>query len=282
MDASWRVPVLWRVLLRFSRVLVPLICRLRVSGQVPAGLRHGPLILAANHVSPVDPIILTAACSIAGVAPRFMATGGLFDAPVAGWAMRASGHLRVDRHTAQVAEALPNAAAALRAGSVVLVYPEGRIGLDPWMWPERGKTGVARMAALSGADVIPVAQWGSHAVLPYTAPKDVVRSVLRAMRRRPVVQVRFGEPVDLSGLTGSAGAQAMRATDRIMQAITDTLMPLRVDEPEMPSIVDHTRPADMARVRRRPAGVSPGPQRRSGHGTPVRQDTPERDDSPGW
>lgn len=255
MDASWRVPVVWRVLLRFSRVLVPLICRLRVSGEVPAELRHGPLILAANHVSPVDPVLMTAACSIAKVAPRFMATGGLFDAPIAGWAMRASGHLRVDRHTAQVAEALPNAAAALRAGSVVLVYPEGRIGLDPWMWPERGKTGVARMASMSGAPVIPVAQWGSHAVLPYTAPVGIVRSVLKAMWRRPVVMIRFGEPVDLTGLSGSAGAQAMRATDRIVQGIADTLVPLRQDEPELPRFVDRTRPADMSRVRRRRAAA---------------------------
>lgn len=255
MEASWRVPWVWRALLRFSRVLVPLICRLRVSGEVPAELKRGPLILAANHVSPVDPIVMTAACSIAGIAPRFMATGGLFDAPIAGWAMRASGHLRVDRHTAQVARALPEAAAALRAGSVVLVYPEGRIGLDPWMWPERGKTGVARMAALSGAPVIPVAQWGAHAVLPYATPVGVVGSVLRTMWRRPVVRVRFGAPVDLSGVTGTPGAQAMRATDRIVEGIAQTLAPLRPDEPELPRFVDRTRPADMSRVRkRRPAG----------------------------
>ena len=254
MEATWRVPVLWRVLVRLARVVVPLVCRLRVSGRVPEGLRRGPLIVAANHVSPVDPVIMAAACGIVGVAPRFMATGGLFDAPVAGWVMRACGHLRVDRHTARVAEALPNAAAALRAGSVVLVYPEGRIGLDPWMWPERGKTGVARMAAMSGAPVVPVAQWGAHAVVPYAAPKGVVRSVLRAVVRRPVVRVHFGAPVDLGGLPGTAGAQAMRATDRIVQAIADTLAPLRADEPQMPRFVDRTRPVDMSRVRRRPHG----------------------------
>src|SRR5689334_7812272 len=176
MEDTWRAPWLWRALLRTSRMVVPLLCRLRVSGEVPAGLRHGPLILAANPVSPIDPLMLMAACSRAGIAPRFMATAGLFTAPVAGAIMRACGHLRVDRHTAQVAQALPAAAEALRAGSVVLVYPEGRIGLDPWMWPERGKTGVARMAALSGAPVIPVAQWDAHRVLPYAAPKGLAGS----------------------------------------------------------------------------------------------------------
>lgn len=257
MEASWRVPWLWRVLLRLSRMVVPFVCRLRVSGAVPAELRHGPLILAANHVSPADPLMLMAACSRAGIAPRFMATAGLFKAPVAGSIMRACGHLRVDRHTAEVAQALPAAAAALRAGSVVLVYPEGRIGLDPWMWPERGKTGVARMAAQSGAPVIPVAQWDAHRVLPYAAPAGLLGSLGRAIRHRPVVHVRFGEPVDLSGLTGTPGAQAMRATDRIVEGIARTLVPLRADELQMPRHVDRTRTPDMSRVRRnRSAGIN--------------------------
>jgi 1-acyl-sn-glycerol-3-phosphate acyltransferase len=251
METSWRVPWIWRLLVAMAPGIVFPICRLQVSGEVPVALRHGPLIIAANHVSPVDPAVMTAACRKAGVSPRFLATGGLFDAPVFGAMMRRSGHIRVDRQTAHVGEALTTAAEALAAGSVVLVYPEGRIGLDPWMWPERGKTGVARMAAMSGAPVIPVAQWGAHQVLPYETPKHGVRSVLRAMWRRPVVQVRFGEPVDLSGLTGSAGAQAMRATQRITEGIDATLLPLRADEPELPRFVDHTRTVDMSRVRRR-------------------------------
>jgi 1-acyl-sn-glycerol-3-phosphate acyltransferase len=240
---------MWRALLRLSRVVAPLVCRLRVSGAVPEELRRGPLILAANHLSPVDPLVMMAACSRAGVAPRFMATGGLFRAPVVGAIMRACGHLRVDRRTAEVAQVLPSAAEALRARSVVLVYPEGRIGLDPWMWPERGKTGVARLAALSGAPVIPVAQWDTHRVLPYGAPTGLLGSLARTIVRRPVVRVRFGEPVDLTGLTGTAGAQAMRATDRIMEGIAETLAPLRADEPEMPHHVDVTRPPDTTRVR---------------------------------
>jgi 1-acyl-sn-glycerol-3-phosphate acyltransferase len=252
MDGSWRVPGLWRLLLFVAPAVVAPICRLRVSSELSAELRDGPLILAANHVSPVDPIIMTAACRRAGLAPRFMATGGIFDAPVVGAVMRRSGHLRVDRRTPRVAQALPEAVTALRAGSVVLLYPEGRIGLDPWMWPERGKTGVARMAQMSGAPVVPVAQWGAHEVMPYTAPKGVVGAVLRALVRRPVVQVRFGAPVDLAGLSGTAGAQAMRATQRITEAIDETLAPLRADEPEMPRFVDRTRPVDMSRVRPRP------------------------------
>jgi 1-acyl-sn-glycerol-3-phosphate acyltransferase len=252
MESSvWRVPLVWRLMLVFSRFVVFPMCRLRVSGDLPAELRAGPAILAANHISPFDPIVMTAACHKAGIAPRFMATGGLFDAPVAGAVMRAAGHIRVDRNRATVAEALPAAARALRGGALVLVYPEGRIGLDPWMWPERGKTGVARMALASGAPVVPVAQWGTHAVLPYAAPKGLVRSVLRALWRRPVVQVRFGAPVDLSGVTGTPGAQAMKATRVIMAGIDEALAGLRADEMQMPRHVDRTRPPDLSRVRPR-------------------------------
>jgi 1-acyl-sn-glycerol-3-phosphate acyltransferase len=250
MESFWRVPRLWRALLWVARVAVFVLARFEVSGEVPAGLRRGPLILAANHVSPFDPVVMAAACRAVGVAPRFMATGGVFRAPVIGWVMRHCGHIRVDRRTARVAQALPDAAAALAAGSVVLVYPEGRIGLDPWMWPERGKTGAARMAFLSGATVVPVAQWGAHEVLPYTAPTGLLGGVWRAVWRRPVVRVRFGAPVELSGLTGSSPSDAVVATERIIEAITVTLVPLRVGEPQLPRFVDVTRKVDWSRVRR--------------------------------
>ncbi|MDY7087027.1 MAG: lysophospholipid acyltransferase family protein [Actinomycetota bacterium] len=249
-----KTPLMWRFMLALARIVVFPLCRLRVTGNVPAELRGGPLILAANHVSPFDPVVMTAALHKMRLAPKIMATGGLFDAPVAGAAMRRAGHIRVSRGSAQVADALPAAVDALKNGATVLVYPEGRIGLDPWMWPERGKTGVARMAAASAAPVLPVAQWGTHAVLPYTTPEHLGRSLLRAMLRRPVVHVRFGTPVDLTGLTGTAGAQAMQATRLIMDGIHDTLVPLRTGEMQTPHHVDTTRIHDMSRVRpRRPA-----------------------------
>jgi 1-acyl-sn-glycerol-3-phosphate acyltransferase len=238
------VPRLWWLLLRLARVLVLPVCRLRVSGVVPAG----PLILAVNHVSPIDPVVMMAACARVGVAPRFMATGGVFRAPVLGSIMRACGHIRVDRRTPRVAEALPAAAAVLRAGSAVLIYPEGRIGLDPWMWPERGKTGAARMAALSGA---PVAQWGTHAVLAYVAPRRLVRSLAYALSHRPVVRVAFGAPIDVSRESPPV------ATRLIVEGIDAMLAPLRAGEMCEPRFVDRTRPVDLSRVRPRAKAARP-------------------------
>lgn len=239
---TWQPPLLWRAALAVSTAVVAPWCRLRVTGDVPDALRHGPLILAANHVSPGDPIVLTAACRHRRIAPRIMATGGVFRAPVVGPFMRWAGHIRVDRRTARVADALGAATSAVAEGSVVAVYPEGRIGLDPGMWPERGKTGAARIALASGAIVVPVALWGVHEVVPYGAPKGLAAALLRAVVRRPVVRVHFGAPVDLSDLSGQRTGDARRATERIIAGIASALKPLRADEPDRPRHVDPTRP----------------------------------------
>ena len=242
---------MWRVLLFMARLLVSPVCRLRVSGDLPPGLRAGPVILAANHIGPFDPIAIAAACRVRRLAPRVMATGGLFRAPVVGSVMRAAGHIRINRRRADVAAAVDDVAAALAAGSHVLGYPEGRITLDPGMWPERGKTGMARVALRSGALVVPVAQWGAHEVAAWSGLGPTVRTVVRALWRRPVVRVHFGAPVDLSDLSGDVPGAAQRATDRIIDAITVELVSLRRDEPRLPRFIDPVRPLSTARRHRR-------------------------------
>lgn len=245
-SSVWRAPRLWRSLLVVARIVVFPLARLEVSGGMPEKLRGGPVVLATNHISPFDPVIVAAACQKVGIVPRFMATGGVFRAPVVGSLMRHCGHIRVDRNTTHVATALPAAAQALSEGSVVLVYPEGRIGLDPWMWPERGKTGAARMAQMSGSPVLAVAQWGTHAVVPYAAPKGLLKALVKALFTRPVVRVAFaGAPVELHD------ERPLQATQLIMEAIDATLTPLRLDEMRTPRVVDSSRPYDPSRVRPR-------------------------------
>jgi 1-acyl-sn-glycerol-3-phosphate acyltransferase len=248
-SAGWRVPPLWRFALAISGALVWPFCRLRVTGDVPAALRHGPLILAANHIGSFDPFVISAACAKRGIAPRIMATGGLFRAPVIGSMMAAAGHIRVDRRMATVTEALGAAEAALAERSVVLVYPEGRITLDPGAWPERGKTGLARLAVATGTTVVPVAQWGAHTVLPWGAPRGSLGRVIWSLLHRPVVRVHFGAPIVLDGV--GPGARAVRdATDRIMDGIVAALRPLRVAEPRVPAWIDPARPVSTGRTHR--------------------------------
>lgn len=254
-------PLFWRTLMRVDRLVVAVTGRIEVTGDVPDGLRAGPLLLAANHIGNLDALVLIAACGQQRIAPRFLATGGLFDTPWLGAALRVSKHIRADRGKASAAKALERVVDALEQDDrPVLVYPEGRISLEPDLWPERGKTGVSRMALASGVPVLPISQWGAHEAMCYgmvrvSSVKDVWTlgsSWLGALRRRPTLKVHFGAPVELADLSADRPGDAARARDRIMRAITDGLVPLRDDEPDAPSHHDGTRPISNKRSPWRP------------------------------
>jgi 1-acyl-sn-glycerol-3-phosphate acyltransferase len=256
-QVRWRTPRLWSFVQGVARVVVPIFCRLQVTGEVPAELRAGPLIVAGNHIANCDPMIATAATRIAGLSPRILATGGIFRAPVVGPLMRRAGHIPVDRGLETVVNAVPAAAAALREGAVVFIYPEGRIGLDPGMWPERPKSGVARLALQTGAPIIPMAMWGSQSVVSYHGRGAMLRRLLRSVVRRPVVRVHFGPAVDLSDLREGAVGHAQQASDRMMTAVIAALTPLRAGEPRLPAYRDPTRPLSTARTYRSPGTRRP-------------------------
>jgi 1-acyl-sn-glycerol-3-phosphate acyltransferase len=244
---------LWRVMTLIDKGLISLFGNLEITGAIPHELRTRPLLIAANHIGVFDAFVLTAALREAGVNPRFLLTGGLLDTPVLGWILRQGGSIRVDRGKANIAEAFDRVTTALReTPGPVLVYPEGRISHDPGLWPERGKTGAARMALAGNVPVLTISQWGAHEAVYWgtevvTGWRDVVPLVtsgLRAVRNRPTFKVHFGPVVDLSDLSAATPGDAMRAHKRIMQAITDNLVPLRAAEPDRPRFHDPTRPTD--------------------------------------
>jgi 1-acyl-sn-glycerol-3-phosphate acyltransferase len=246
-------PLIWRAMLQIDRAVVAGVGKVEVTGSVPDELRNAPLVMAANHIGVFDALVLMKACYSIGIAPRFMLAGGLLDTPVLGWALREAGHLRVERGKATVLESFATAVESIKSSGVpLLVYPEGRITHDPGMWPERGKTGVARIALAANAPVIPISQWGAHeaaywgteTVTGWADLKPVVSSFLRAVRQRPTFKVHFGDPVELSDLSATKPGDAVRAHKRIMQAITDNLTQLRPDEPDLPKFHDPTRPTD--------------------------------------
>jgi 1-acyl-sn-glycerol-3-phosphate acyltransferase len=257
------VPLIWRIMLFLNRGLVAFMGRLTVTGRVPDELRGKPLLLAANHIGVFDAFVLMAACRKIGVAPRFLLTGGLLDAPILGPALRASGHLRVDRGKDNIAEAFARSIESLKTATVpLLVYPEGRISHDIGLWPERGKTGTARMALASGTPVVPISQWGAHqavhwgteAVHGWADIKPLLGSALSSPLRRPHFRVHFGEPVELAEFTAQRPGDPVRAHAKIMRTITDGLWKLRADEPEMPRYHDPTRPTDTRSPWRWPTG----------------------------
>src|SRR5256885_11886741 len=151
------------------------------------------------------PRVRIAACRKIDVNLRFMLTAGLLDAPVIGSFLRRAGHLRVDRGKSNVVEAFDRAIEELRGARVpLLVYPEGRVSHDPGLWPEKGKTGAARMALAGNVPVITISQWGAHEAVYWgtevvTGLKDftpLAASFFGALRNRPTFQVHVGEPVD--------------------------------------------------------------------------------------
>ncbi|MBP2477198.1 1-acyl-sn-glycerol-3-phosphate acyltransferase [Crossiella equi] len=235
-----------------DRAFVALTGKLEVTGELPAELRGRPLLLATNHIGVFDGFVMVAACHKAGITPSLMSTGGLFDAPIVGWVWRRCGHVRVDRGKRTVTQAMDNAIEALQEGHTLIIYPEGRVSRDPLMWPEKGKTGAARIALGADATVIPVSQWGAHeaviwgtlVVSGWADFKPLMMSWFRAVRRRPTFRVHFGAPVDLSDLSSKKPGDASRARDRIMRAIATGLVRVRPGELDRMKFHDPTRPTE--------------------------------------
>ena len=207
-----------------------------------SGLEHVPdtggVILAANHISHLDPIALCdhVLYDLKRV-PRFLAKDTLFRGKgLVARVMRGAEQIPVHRHTADASKALDAAVAALSRGETVVLYPEGTVSRDPDKWPMAGRTGVARLALLSGAPVLPLAQWGVQEIL------DSYRSKGFHPFPRRTVRFRYGPPVDLSSYAGAPlSAEVLRsATERVMDAITRELEVLR-GEAAPPQRMEHRR-----------------------------------------
>lgn len=181
------------------------------------------MVLATNHLSWFDPIVISHVLWDNGRPPRFLAKDSLFRVPVVGWILRHAGQIPVVRGTADAAVAVEAAVDAAERGECVIVYPEGTITKDPDLWPMAAKTGAARIALTAGVPVIPMAHWGAQ---------DVMRPYRKEFRAIPpkTMHVIIGPPVDLDDLrTGSPpDAEALhQATDRVMAAITALLCEIR-------------------------------------------------------
>lgn len=175
----------------------------------------GGVLVAVNHISQADTLTMARLVWHSGRIPRFLIKHTVFGWPVLGRIMTGAGQLPVYRQSEHAADSLRDAAAALRRGECVVIYPEGTITSDPEYWPTQAKTGVARLAlACPDVPVIPVGQWGAQLTLG------------RRGRFRPLPRHRHeasvGEPLDLEHYRqGEPTAETLRAmTDDIMAAIT--------------------------------------------------------------
>lgn len=197
-----------------SRVVPPL--ARAVWRPVVEGVENVPLtggvLLASNHLSFMDSVVIPV------VAPRkvvFLAKAEYFTGRGVrgrlrrGW-FEGLGMVPVDRDDTRAAlSSLDTALEVLGRGEAFGVYPEGTRSRDGRLY--RGRTGVAQLALLSGAPIVPVGLVGTDRLQPVDA----------RLPRLVRVTVRFGEPIDVAGrYDGVPPGRARREiTDRVMEAI---------------------------------------------------------------
>ncbi len=157
----------------------------RVSGaqHIPA---TGGGVIATNHVGYLDFVFSGyGAGKRNGRRVRFVAKREVFDNRYAGPLMRSMRHIPVDRG-GNTTSALREVAAALDAGDLVGMFPEGTI--DRSFVAQAGRPGAARMAITAGVPLIPGAIWGSQRIFSKGHKLQAARGT--------VVMVSFGPPID--------------------------------------------------------------------------------------
>jgi putative phosphoserine phosphatase/1-acylglycerol-3-phosphate O-acyltransferase len=195
--------------------------------------RNGPVILAANHRSYLDPVVLTGLGMRRGRKLRYLGKKEVFDVPVAGQAMKLLGQIRVDRGSGDTLP-LQKAIDALQRGEAIGIFPQGTIprGEEFYSPKLRAKTGVARLAVAAEIPVIPVALWDTEKVWPRNTRLPKVGELLA---RRPVY-AKVGEPIYLKIDEGreASGAAYHQLANQVMERISE-LLPKHVREPGAPT-----------------------------------------------
>jgi 1-acyl-sn-glycerol-3-phosphate acyltransferase len=194
------------------------------------GMEHipasGPVIIVANHMSHADPFVLAHYIYDSGRWPAYLAKASVFELPVAGRILHWVGQIPVHRGSLDAAKALDAAVAEIKAGGMVIIYPEGSTTKEPNLWPMRGKTGVARLWLATGAPVVPVVMWG---------PEQLFDPRTKKLRLRPKtpVTVEAGPPIDLSKWADATPTTSTlyEITDHIMLTMRDILARIRGGEP---------------------------------------------------
>jgi 1-acyl-sn-glycerol-3-phosphate acyltransferase len=187
--------------------------------------RRGPALIACNHASYLDPIANAYAVLRAGRRPRFLAKEELFRAPLLKWVFPGVRQIPVARG-ARDGVALDLAADALRAGEVVVIYPEGTVTRREDGLPMQGRSGLVRLAIRTRLPVIPMVSWGSAPVWQKTGKGS--------LRPRRPVWVRAGPAIGLAtdGIAEGDADAVRRLTDQVMATLTTMVVDLKAAYPE--------------------------------------------------
>ncbi|CAB5239189.1 unannotated protein [freshwater metagenome] len=193
----------------------------------------GPVIVISNHLSYLDVLVFAQFLYKNGRAPRFLGKESIFKVPFVGKILLGAGQIPVSRESPDASKALDNALAVLRVGHMFGVYPEGTLTRDPDGWPMVAKTGLARLAIITRAPVIPIAQWGSQDVMPTYSKKIKIFP-------RTIIHLHAGPPLDFSPWFGKendpealtqATAYAMGVLTSMLEEIRGEKRPANIFDP---------------------------------------------------
>lgn len=148
--------------------------------NAPDWSKLGPVIIAPNHASFADPILVQSAI------PRdirFMMTEGIYRVKWMRWFFDIWGAIPVPDGSALKVDAIKSALAAMRSGKTIGIFPEGGIARDGVL--QVGQPGVVMLMVKARLPVIPVAVIGSYKLLPFHA----------RFPRAAWIRVRFGTPI---------------------------------------------------------------------------------------
>jgi 1-acyl-sn-glycerol-3-phosphate acyltransferase len=193
------------------------------------GLEHippeGPILVACNHISYLDPLAHAYMLVKAGRRSRFLAKSELYGNPFLRRLLQGTRQIKVERGSGSMAP-VEEAKRALREGEAVMVYPEGTITRNPDFTPMEGRTGVARLTLASEVPVLPMAVWGSQHVWQ--------RAGVGSLKFGRPIWVKAGAPLDFSQYEGKGNdpATLRKITDTVMDELARLVTDLRARYPK--------------------------------------------------
>jgi 1-acyl-sn-glycerol-3-phosphate acyltransferase len=180
----------------FCRLVFAVYNRLRVEqrDRIPSGK---PLLLACNHCSYLDPVVVGA---VFPYRLSYVAWDDLFRRPVLKWLIPHLGAIPVSQEDHQSAAALLKFLLGLLAkGERVLIFPEGKRSPDGQLQPLEG--GVALLALKTGIPVLPLFVTGTF---------EAMAPTMRIPRPRKI-RLRYGELLDPTTLPSDIPERERRA-----------------------------------------------------------------------
>ena len=215
--------IAFRIIAIFLAPLLRLFFNIKTEGV--ENLPKGGYVLVGNHLSYLDPLAFAYSVYIhMKRVPHYLAKESLFRVPFLKWALPKVGQIPVYRGGKSNDEPLRAAREFIKAGQVVVVFPEGTLTRDPDLWPMRGKNGAIRMAAELGVPVVPAAHWGVH---------KVMGNYEKSFRPNPfhTVRIKIGKPIKVDLGTNPSAKEVNAATEKVMHTMAALVGELRGEKP---------------------------------------------------